>query len=318
MSPQEFYDRLRRAVRSKVYPTGSTEAGDRFAMKIATVFDHKIKKNRLAGVLAVTTMKLKRAEEGAAAQRNALLPPQGLVETVDNNTRAAYLLLFAVAPAYRRNNIGSQLIHDTLREVVSTAAGMPLENGSTHVVSWTCRAVGRGTEVCCIASSRVCLTPPFDTVFCFPFSQAFVHVPSGERAAEGFFSFHNFVPMGRVPAFFPGDKGKIEATLWATPFHSGELVSYERTPVEKAAGILPDLSKEDVKVAKPRCPRWLSTICLQFGLPIGIVGLLFIISYALVLLGPLRGISGKYIKGEDGVAVDQYVEEEEDTLVEEL
>ena len=37
---------------------------------------------------------------------------------------------------------------------------------------------------------------------------------------------------------------------------------------------------------------WARVLCLQFGLPIGLVVAMFLVSYALVVAGPLKGISG--------------------------
>jgi hypothetical protein len=130
-----------------------------------------------------------------------------------------------------------------------------------------------------------------------PLFQVFLHSVRGDRKLAAFYDDLNFTNMGYVPSFY---QGKTDATVWASGFHGGELVSYPRP----AAGEEVNLGDPELKRAK-KTPKWVIDCALQFGLPIGIVAILFAISYGLVLLGPLRGISQRYIKDGGGLgAVD--------------
>lgn len=55
-----------------------------------------------------------------------------------------------------------------------------------------------------------------------------------------------------------------------------------------------------------RMPPWARLLCLQFGLPIGLVVALFLVSYALVLAGPLQGISGGATSPSAGAGADPH------------
>jgi hypothetical protein len=150
-----------------------------------------------------------------------------------------------------------------------------------------------------------------------------MHVPMDDEPspADEFLSYMDFTPLGYIPNFWPGAGGRdggaagagaggAAAVVWAKAFHSGELARFPKPKGTKLA----DLTTPGLERVKPRCPRWASALACQFGLPIAIVALLFAISYALVLLGPLRGISSRYMKGADGPAyasLDDYVEEED-------
>jgi ribosomal protein S18 acetylase RimI-like enzyme len=280
-SPQDFYKSLQEAIRTGVYATKSPSAGDRFVMKVATVYDAKSGGNRLAGVIALTTMKLPKSTPAtAAAQRGAgaaaparsvndLPPSYDLLSTVETDAlRGAYILMLAVAPKYRRNHIGTDLLQSGVRAVVSTAEAGMQGNINTRVV--------------------------------------FVHVPRGSESAENFYDTSDFSRLGYVPKFWAASG--TDAVVWAKAFHESELATF----VVKEGQELADLSDRNLKRLTPRCPKWAMTLACQFGLPLGIVGVLFIISYALVLLGPLRGISSKYMEraGEGSVNVDEYVDED--------
>lgn len=146
----------------------------------------------------------------------------------------------------------------------------------------------------------------------------FAHAPRGDFSAEEFFNARDFTMLGVVPRFWgsedadgggasgaAGSSSSGDAVVWARTFHDGTLVTF---PLAKGES-LANLSLPSLKPVQPRCPRWVTTIACQFGLPLGIVGILFAISYILVLLGPLRGISGKYMKDEASVAVEDYVDD---------
>jgi ribosomal protein S18 acetylase RimI-like enzyme len=134
----------------------------------------------------------------------------------------------------------------------------------------------------------------------------FLHAPRGNDVVDTLFDGMSFVRFGYVPGFYAAAGGKADASLWAAPFHHGQLASY--APQVKGEEL--NLAGE-MKRAK-RAPKWVTDCALQFGLPICIVALLFVISYVLVLLGPLRGISNKYMDNGaapyEGVDVSEYEE----------
>lgn len=115
-------------------------------MKVATVVDGE-GRTRLAGAIALTTMKLKAPETPSSTASSSssstnnknnrgLLPSHELLEQVDNNTRGAYILLLAVYPKYRHNEIGHDLLREAVSEIVSIAdSRRAVENGNTQVVS---------------------------------------------------------------------------------------------------------------------------------------------------------------------------------------
>jgi ribosomal protein S18 acetylase RimI-like enzyme len=250
-------------------------------MKVATVYDAKKGANRLAGVIALTTMRLpKDVKQGAGAPAAAgaaaaprtvkdLPPSHDLLSAVEtDNLRGAYILMLAVAPKYRRNRIATDLLQAGVRAVVSTAEPGMAANVNTRAV--------------------------------------FVHVPRGDDIAETFFDTADFTRLGYVPKFW--EESGTDAVVWAKAFHDSELAAF----VPQGGEELANLADRNLKRLRPRCPRWVMTIACQFGLPLGIVGLLFLISYALVLLGPLRGISSKYMAHEGAqYNVDEYVDEDD-------
>ena len=123
---------------------------------------------------------------------------------------------------------------------------------------------------------------------------AFAFAPRGDAASRDFFEDrHNFKEFGFVPDF----RGSGRAySLWAQPFHNGALAEYA-----KAAGDdLPNLAAGTALVRVRHTPKWLVELGLQFGLPVLIVILLFGVSYLLVWLGPLKGISTKYMNTPPG------------------
>lgn len=144
--------------------------------------------------------------------------------------------------------------------------------------------------------------------------QVFLHTRRGNVVNDAFYDDLNFTPLGYVPSFYgkladkdgaAGDddaKPSGDATVWAAAFHNAQLVSYVKNKGETEV----NLSDPALKKAK-KTPKWVIDCGLQFGLPICVVAVLFAVSYALVLLGPLRGISRKYIKDASGNAVPEDV-----------
>ena len=66
-----------------------------------------------------------------------------------------------------------------------------------------------------------------------------------------------------------------------------ELATYR----SKVKGQLPDLSNKLTLPIKPMSP-WLRSLLLYYVLPISLVVVLFGVCHLLVILGPLKGISG--------------------------
>lgn len=133
----------------------------------------------------------------------------------------------------------------------------------------------------------------------------FLHSRANDEALAHFYEENSFAKMGLVPAHYTISEKKVDAVVWARAFHDNELVAYQ----PPAKGQLPNLKDPKLQRAR-RTPKWVWDCFLQFGLPLLVVFLLFAISYALVLLGPLRGISSKYIK--DGYGDDVSHEDELD------
>ena len=85
----------------------------------------------------------------------------------------------------------------------------------------------------------------------------------------------------------------MDASVYAFAFIQGQLAEYQlttETSGENAWG-LPNLLDEKLARVK-KTPKWLVDCGIQFGLPLCFIIVLFLVSYGLVLLGPLKGISG--------------------------
>jgi hypothetical protein len=119
-----------------------------------------------------------------------------------------------------------------------------------------------------------------------------------EKVSE-FYTENEFDRIGVLPQYYTIDGKKVDASVWVRAFHRAQTVIYK----PQVQGQPVDLSVRPL--TKPwRLPGWLWTLFLQFGLPICCVALLFAVSYLLVLFGPLRGISNKYIKEDSPIYED--------------
>lgn len=82
---------------------------------------------------------------------------------------------------------------------------------------------------------------------------------------------------------------RVTALVMARPlWPEVELATYR----SKVKGQLPDLSDKLTLPIKPM-PPWLKSLLLYYVLPISLVVLLFGVCHLLVILGPLKGISGR-------------------------
>ena len=139
-----------------------------------------------------------------------------------------------------------------------------------------------GSELVTSALSAVALNDPHVKI-------AFLHARAGDGEAAAFYEENDFVRLGVIPASYNIDGTPTAAALWvrALAYRDARLVVYE---APRGGGPI-DLSSPTLKRYKP-LPKWVRDLLLHFVLPSLVVALLFLICYALVLLGPLRGISG--------------------------
>jgi hypothetical protein len=119
--------------------------------------------------------------------------------------------------------------------------------------------------------------------------QVMIYTPTNSELCDEFFESLHFEKYGRIPKRFVASNGHtVDAAVWITSLHSLELTQYDNPNTES----LLDLSNPNLpSMKKKHMPKWVRDLLLQFCLPIGVVALLFIISYLLVIFGPLQGIS---------------------------
>lgn len=134
-----------------------------------------------------------------------------------------------------------------------------------------------------------------------PPPQCYICAPKGSKSMAALLTSHHFSTMGRFPAYYELLNGKtLDAVLWANALHGYSLAQYkpskqqlaaltDKATIEDTLANLTDPALPSMRV-RPM-PKWLRDCLLQFGLPLFIVFLLFIVSYGLAVLGPLKGIS---------------------------
>jgi hypothetical protein len=112
------------------------------------------------------------------------------------------------------------------------------------------------------------------------------------QAQAPFYAANHFTLLGLLPGHYPpsyrapGSDGS--AGIMAMPLSAGaELVQY----VPQTKGQPPNLADPALKPRRSMQP-WLASLLAYYVLPVCAVVLLFLICYALVVLGPLKGISG--------------------------
>jgi hypothetical protein len=95
-----------------------------------------------------------------------------------------------------------------------------------------------------------------------------------------------------VPKHYTIDGAPHDAHVWVLPMKGSHPVTYKGGGGAK--GEPADLTNpaHTVPVRVWRLSPGVRSLLLQFGLPIGGVVLLYLVAYVLVVLGPLRGISG--------------------------
>jgi len=270
------------AIRAQAKKGAVARGGERYAVRIATVpkasaTPGKAAETVMAGVVVVRTVKLRGIGEQQKPPAAAAAPggAAGAAAAAGGAAAAA-----AAGGSALRGPIGFELLEtvgaDTMgAEVVALA------------VLRKYRRIGVAQKLLNEALQDV-LRGAANVQVAFGFA------PRGDPAAEDFYHTRfNFDEFGVVPNY----RGSgADFVVWTQAFHNGTLATYagegDELPVFAAGGEAPK--------RKRHTPRWLVELGLQFGLPILIVVLLFGISYFLVWLGPLKGISSKFLKTHGG------------------
>jgi hypothetical protein len=147
------------------------------------------------------------------------------------------------------------------------------------VVGERYRRLGIGSELLTAGLAAVALPDP-------KVCASFLHARADDEAASAFYEANSYSILGSLAGHYSA--GKEDALLWVRPLRDASLPEYEGP--RSARGVV-DLDAKGLTRAK-KMPWWLRDLLFHFVLPIGAVVVLFGICYALVVLGPLRGISG--------------------------
>jgi ribosomal protein S18 acetylase RimI-like enzyme len=258
-SQQQQQQQQQEASASAVQPSS---VAPKFLVQLATDSGH------LVGAIVAAVM-------GLSSARSEGKLPCALLQGQAEDSLGVYVLLLAVWPRYRRLGVGSELMF------LATAA-----------------AAGQEPRV----------------------KAAFLHARAKDAGAAAFHAANGFVALGRLPRYYTALSGKQpsssadssadssgaspggaeDAVLFVRPLRDAELMQFAVQAPAAGAGsgsapALPDLSDPALKPVW-KAPKWAMDLCLHFVLPISAVGLLFLLCYALVLLGPLKGISGLHLE----------------------
>jgi len=213
-----------------------------------------VHEKRLVGAIAVKISPLSFLRESGELKFELL--EGGSAEDVGSTV--ACIVALAVSPSHRHMGIGTQLLEDALVGALQSEPGEPMLK-----VAY---------------------------VFC-------------HNELEGFFD-QAFTCLGELPGHYslvkdsakdneeqPNDKESIKdnkALVFARAMWPDVNLAYYKPQV---SGKLPDLSDPALKHTRPMAP-WLRTLLFYYVLPISFVAILFLICHTLVVLGPLKGISG--------------------------
>ena len=117
-----------------------------------------------------------------------------------------------------------------------------------------------------------------------------MHTLADDAGSNALYEAMNFTQMGIVRDYYKIDGKPRDAFVWAQAYNpKHQLVQY-LPPDADPEGVADLLNPRAVPKPKRRFPPWAVSCFLNFGLPILVVFVMFLISYALVLLGPLRGL----------------------------
>jgi hypothetical protein len=121
----------------------------------------------------------------------------------------------------------------------------------------------------------------------------FLMCRAGDAGVRAFYAGGCALPFAEVgvwPGHYSLEGGAREdACVLALPLREAELTEFEPASSGGVVNLLdPALAR------KRRMPAWQRDLLLYYVLPFSVVALLFLVSYALVVLGPLRGISGPH------------------------
>lgn len=119
-----------------------------------------------------------------------------------------------------------------------------------------------------------------------PIGAVFLHTLADELAGNELYESMHYTLLGAVPGHYSIDGVARDAHVWALALGGGALCEY----APAAPGGVPDLTRAALVHAR-RTPPWVRAVCLQLVLPVAAVVVMFVISYALVVSGPLRGVS---------------------------
>ena len=130
-----------------------------------------------------------------------------------------------------------------------------------------------------------------------PLCAAFLMCRAGDAAARAFYCGGCALPfeaLGVWPGHYELPGGREDAAVLVLPLRGAELAEFERG-AGAAAGAGVEVNLLDAKLKRrARMPAWQRDLLFHYVLPMGAVALLFAVSYLLVLLGPLKGISGTH------------------------
>ena len=204
------------------------------------------------------------ASMSLAKARESQRLPVDIIDGAPLDTTAACVLIIAVGERYRRLGIGSNLMTAGL-------AAVALPNPSLRVV--------------------------------------FLHSRASDESSAAFYDANDFSRLGALPEHYSdsgsrggsggGDAQREDALLWVRPLRDVALAEFDG----------PRTTSGDVNLTHPgvqrttKMPWWLRDLLFHFILPFTGVAVLFGICYLLVVLGPLKGISGLGGGGEDAAAV---------------
>ena len=150
------------------------------------------------------------------------------------------------------------------------------------------RRLGIGSNLMTAGLAAVALPDPSLRV-------VFLHSRASDESSAAFYAANDFTRLGALPEHYSeggvgssGGAQREDALLWVRPLRDVALAEFDG----------PRTTSGDVNLTHPgvqrttKMPWWLRDLLFHFILPFTGVAVLFGICYLLVVLGPLKGISG--------------------------